>query len=103
MQFYKMVLFQVAGYQRSQTTFSNSATIFSFGIFQTKEDAINGLHLVCKEPRTPAPYHDINHATYGRKGWCAWINEIADLGEMTQNTLQPCCRKPKIENKKEDN
>ena len=81
-----MVLFQVAGYQIGS---HRAPDIFSFGIFQTKEEAIKGLHLVCKEPRKNGPYWEKNWTTYGGNGWCAWINTIANIGEMTQNTLRP--------------
>ena len=82
-----MVLYQVIGYK--QEGGYRPPEIFSFGIFSTKEDAIKGLHLVCKEPRKKGPNWAKNNTTYGTKGWCAWINEIADLGKMTQNTLRP--------------
>ena len=81
-----MVLYQVAGYQQGGM---RAPDIFSFGIFLTKEDAIKGLFLVCKEPRRKAANWEKRYVTYGRKGWCAWISEIADIGNMTQNTLRP--------------
>ena len=84
-----MVLFQVAGYKMDNC---GAAEIFSFGIFKTKENAIQGVKNVAKGG-TPGPYHDQNNCLYGKNGWCAWIIEIADIGKMTQNTLRPQTRK----------
>ena len=82
-----MVLFQVAGY--FDTGGGRVPDMFSFGIFITREEAIKGLEQVCPEPRSKGYNWILNHCTHSGNGWCAWINEIANIGEMTKNTLRP--------------
>ena len=82
-----MVLFQVAGcYDLGGL---GKPDMYSFGIFKTKENAIYRLNEVCTEPRRKGYNWEVRYCTHGSNGWLVWINEIADIGKNTKNSLRP--------------
>ena len=83
-----MGLFQIAGYIQGEPVLGNPV-LCSFGIFKTKEKAIEGINYICKSPRRKGYGWAENYCTHGANGYCVWINEIVDIGVVTKNTLRP--------------
>ena len=83
-----MGLFQIAGYRQGDPVLG-PPDLYSFGIFKTKDEAIQGINTICTSP-THKGYNWVNnYCTHGAYGYCVWINEIADIGVITKNTLRP--------------
>ena len=83
-----MVLFQIAGYRQGEPIMGNP-NLYSFGIFQTRQEAIEGINYICKSPRSKGYNWADNYCTHGSNGYCIWINEIEEIGVVTKNTLRP--------------
>ena len=84
-----MVLFQIAGYRRGEPILSSRPDLYSFGIFKTKEEAIESINSICKSPLKKGYGWAENYCSHGANGYCVWINQIEDIGVVTKNTLRP--------------